>query len=251
MKIYIDLLLLLNVWIDFFLLLFVKLVLRRASSLKRIILASITGGLTTFLVFIKISFIFITILKILLSGILVIIAFDYKNIIYTFKNILYLFIIGVIIGGIAYKIKLGVNNIHLYLMLLVLLTPIMIFIFYKQNKIIKKQYSLYYDVKIVFDNISTSLCGFLDSGNNLYDPITKKPIILVNKRCLKGINKIRSPMYVPIKTVNKSSLIKCYKPNKITINNQHYNNYLIGIVEEKIRIDGVDCLLNNRLMEDL
>ena len=68
---------------------------------------------------------------------------------------------------------------------------------------------------------------------------------------MKGIIHNRSPMYVPVKTVNKNSLIKCYKPEELIINNQKFNNYLIGIVKDKINIDGVNCLLNYKMMEEL
>ena len=251
MKIYIDLLFLLNIWIDFFLLLIVKLTLRRITKITNIIVASLLGSLTTFLVFLNISYITLTILKVLLSVLIVIVAFGYKNIFFTLKNTLYLFMTGIILGGIASYLKININNNVGYLILLIVLTPIGLITYKKQNDLIKKQYSLYYQVKIVFSKLSFLLCGFLDSGNNLYDPITKKPVILVSKSKLKGLNKIRSPMYVPIKTINKSSLIKCYKPDKLMINNKEYNNYLVGLIEDKIFIDGIDCLLNNRLMEEL
>ena len=67
MKVYIDLLFLLNVWIDFCLLILVKLILRRITKLKKIIIASLIGGLTTFAVFLNDTYIIITLIKILLS----------------------------------------------------------------------------------------------------------------------------------------------------------------------------------------
>ena len=141
---------------------------------------------------------------------------------------------------------------HYYLILLIIITPIIVYLFFRQNNIIKRQYKLYYQVKVIFNGVKDIiLCGFLDSGNNLKDPITKKYIIIVNKNKLKGINKIRSPMYVSVKTINSDSLITCYKPDKLFINNKEYNNYLIGLLDKKIFINGVDCLLNNRLLEDI
>ena len=250
MKIYIDLVFLLNVWIDFFLLITVKLVLKRISKLKNIIFASLIGGLITFMVFLNLNYLVISILKVLLSGILVIISFGYQDVFYTIKNMFYLFMIGVIFGGLASLIKINIHYQYLYLFCLII-TPIIIPLFFKQNGIIRKQYRLYYQVDIYFNNILNSFGGFLDSGNNLRDPVTKKPIILVYKNKLKGINKIRSPMYVPVKTINNSSLIQCYKPDKLIINNKEFNNYLIGLSDNKIFIDGIDCLLNNALLEDL
>ena len=251
MKVYIDLLFIFNCWIDFCLLIMVKLTLRRVNKMFSLIIASFFGGLTTFCIFININYIILFVIKIILSLLLVIIAFGYKDISYTFKNFIYLLMYGIILGGLASYLKINSNNKYLYIISVIIMTPIMCFLYYFQNKKIKKIYNLYYDVKILFDDKFLDLCGFLDSGNSLKDPITNKYIIIVNKNKIKGINKIRSPMYVPIKTVNKSSLIKCYKPDELFINNKKYNNYLIGIMEEKISLDGVDCLLNNRLLEDI
>ena len=251
MKVYIDLLFLLNVWIDFCLLILVKLVLRRITKLKKIIIASLIGGLTTFAVFLNVTYIIITLIKILLSSLLVIISFGYRDLSYTFKNMAYLFMMGVILGGVATLLKNNINNRVIYIISIIIITPLIVLLFNYQNKVIKKQYNMYYQVEVLFNKENTALTGFLDSGNNLRDPITRKPIILVYKNKLKGINKIRSPMYVPIKTVNKSSLIKCYKPDKLIINNKEYKNYLVGLIDNKIHIDGIDCLLNNLLLEDL
>ena len=251
MKVYIDLLFLLNVWLDFCLLILVKLVLRRNAKLKNIIIASLIGGLITFIVFLKVKFILITMIKIVLSGLLVIISFGYRDLMYTFKNMAYLFMVGVIFGGIATLLKNNINNNIVYIICLIIITPLLVQLFNHQNKIIKKQYNLYYQVEVLFDNQNTLLSGFLDSGNNLRDPVTKKPIILVYKNKLKGINKIRSPMYVPVTTINKNGLIKCYKPDKLIINHKEYKNCLIGLLDNKIFMDGIDCLLNNILLEDL
>ncbi len=251
MKIYIDLLFLLNAWIDFFLLLSVKFLLRRIVTLKRVLFSSLIGALTTFLIFLNINYYILIILKLIMSVIIVLIAYGYKNIVYTIKNVIYLFMMGIILGGLALYLKDNINNKTLYIALLILLTPIFLYFFYKQNNIIKKQYSLYYQVDIIIGYINQSLCGFLDSGNNLIDPVTKKPIILVSKYKLKGINRIRSPMFIPAKTINKNSLIKCYKPDRLLINQKEYKNYLIGLIDNKLFMDGIDCLLNNRLMEDL
>ena len=251
MKVYIDLLFLFNCWIDFFLLIIVKLTLKRTTFIHKIIIASFIGGITTFCVFLNINYVLLFLIKSLLSVVIVLVAFGYKNVIYTIKNVIYLFMVGIIFGGFASYVKINMHNKYYYLLALVLISPLLVLLFNYQNKKKKNQYNLYYQVKIIFNNKKYLLCGFLDSGNNLKDPITHKYIIIVNKTKLKGINKIRSPMYVPIKTVNNSGLIKCFKPDQLFINNKEYKEYLIGITEQKISLDGIDCLLNNRLLEDL
>ena len=244
--IYIDLLFLLNWWIDFLLLLFVKFVLKRNSKLYRIILGSLFGSITTFFVFLNIHYILLTIIKLLIALIMIIISFGYKNII---SNYLYLFMVSIILAGFLLLIK-DINN-KIYIIGIISLTPLLIFLFYYQNKKLKNQYSLYHTVKIAISSFNLTVTGFLDTGNKLIDPITKKPIILVSKSKLKGLNKIRSPMYVPVKTISGSDIIECYKPDNILIDNNLIKNYLIGKCKTNIKMEGIDCLLNNQLINKI
>ena len=135
--------------------------------------------------------------------------------------------------------------------LLIIIAPIILGIYVYQIKKLKIKQNLYYQVEVVLkNNQEISFCGFLDTANKLRDPITKKRIIIVESNI---INKrfIRSPIYVPYKAVNYSGLLKCFSPKYIIINNQIFDNYLIGIYEGKFNIEGVNCILNYKLMEDL
>jgi len=84
----------------------------------------------------------------------------------------------------------------------------------------------------------------LDTGNNLIDPITKKPVILIDKK--KYTFEIKEFMLVPLHTVSGKDFIKCIKMDKIIINNKEYNKVLLGIIEN-IDLDGIDLILNNKL----
>ena len=248
--VYLDLLFLFNMWIDFFLLLFVKLILKRNVKLYRIIIGSLFGSLTTILVLFNINYIVLTMLKIIISIFMIIISFGYRDIKYLITNFIYLFMVSFILGGILILFKNNYSKLH-YLLIAIFLTPLLIIVFYKQNKKIKIQYALYHSVRIVISSITLNITGFLDSGNKLIDPITKKNIILVSKTKLKGINKIRSPMYVPVKTISGSDLIECYKPDKVIIDGKRINNYLVGRCKTNIKMEGIDCLLNNQLIDIL
>ena len=90
--------------------------------------------------------------------------------------------------------------------------------------------------------------GMIDTGNHLTDPYKKRPVILINK----GFNiKKEKCIYVPYKALNTNGLIKCYIPDKFEVNNKIYNNYLIGISKEKFELSDIDCILPNKLKEEL
>lgn len=250
MIIYIDLLIIVNFLFDFLLLLTVNIALKRYAKIYRLVLASLFGELTLLSLFIPISSIVFTILKIMMGLIMVSIAFGYKNLKYFLYNVIYLYMTSIILGGFIYYLNIEFANIN-YLILL-LIAPLILYIFIKSIKGLKEIKNYYYKVKIMFDNnFELNLTGFLDTGNKLIDPITNKPIILINKKKIKGCINIRSPMYIPYNALNHHGLLECIKPKYILINNQKLTNYLIGLSEESFHLNGVDCLLNYKILEDI
>ena len=155
-----------------------------------------------------------------------------------------------IYGGILYFIKSNINK-YIYVILIILLLPVFSKEIIKYFKNLKTNYSYYYQIKINFKDNIVKLNSFLDTGNKLIDPYTNKGIILVDINKIKKLVKIRSPIYVPYKSLNNSGILKCIKPLSIEINGKIFNNYLIGLSEDNFNIDGIDCILNYKLLEEL
>lgn len=249
MTVYIDLVCIINFIYDFLILLTVSFTLKRNRKIYYYILSSLIGVLSIFLLFLKINNIILFLLKILISIIMVIVAFGYKSIKYTISNIIYFYMTSIILAGFLYLIKGNNFNFNLNYIVLLIIGPIILFIYYKSNKKLKNTYSDYYKIKIVFDNIEYNLVSFYDNGNNLKDPISRKSIIIVGNNRLEKIYNIRSPVYVSVITVKGTHLMKCFKPSYIILNDKKIYNYLIG--ESSIKFsDGVECLLNKSLKED-
>lgn len=249
MTVYIDLVCIINFIYDFLILLTVSFTLKRNRKIYYYILSSLIGVLSIFLLFLKINNIVLFLLKILISIIMVIVAFGYKSIKYTISNIIYFYMTSIILAGFLYLINGNNSNFNLNYIVLLIVGPIILFIYYKSNKKLKNTYSDYYKIKIVFDNIEYNLVSFYDNGNILKDPISRKSIIIVGNNRLEKIYNIRSPVYVPVITVKGTHLMKCFKPSYIILNDKKIYNYLIG--ESSIKFsDGVECLLNKSLKED-
>ena len=230
------------------LLMTVNITLKRNTSFKRILLASIFGAFTTLVIFLNITKYLLLIIKIILGIIMLLITFSYHNIKYFLSNIMYLYMTSVILAGFLYFLKIEFNNLAYPLSLSI--APIILYLYIKEQKHLKKVVNYYKKVIITFKNNKTlELNGFLDSGNKLKDPITNKYIILVNKSVLKGIYNIRSPIYVPINTINKHSLLPCISIKNIIVDNKLYNNYLLGLSDEFREFDNINCLLNYHLWE--
>ncbi len=249
MKIYIDLLFILNFIYDFLLLVTVSVTLKRSAKLKRLIFGSITGALSTFIILLPLNKYILFFLKIFTGFIMLLITFSFKNIKYFINNLIYLYMSSVILAGFLYFLKIEFNNLSYILILF--LAPIILYLYIKEQKQLKKVVNYYKKVLITFKNNTTlELKAFIDSGNRLKDPITHKYIILINKKRLKGIYNIRSPMYVPINTVNQKSLLECISIKNIIVDNKTYNNYLLGLSENFKGFDEVECLLNAHLLEE-
>ncbi len=176
------------------------------------------------------------------------IAFKYKNIRYFLTNILYTYILSILLGGLIYLFNSKVTlNIYLNYLVIIILSIEVMTLYIKENKKIKNTYNNYYKVDIYFkDKEKISLIGFLDTGNNLYDPYKKRPIILVDKKYQKEDRFI----LVPYHTINGEGLLKCIKPEKVYIEKIGYkNNLLVAFSSSPSTINGVEVLLHKDLMK--
>ncbi len=262
MKIYIDLIILLNFFLDFILLLSVNIILRRNVSIKKIVLGALIGGLSIVFLFTKISSTMLFAFKILISILMVLTTFSYRNFKYMFNNLIYLYLLSIILGGFLYYVNnelsyknVGLiffhNGISINLFLVVILSPIIITIYVFKSRKLKEEYSKEYEVDITFLNNKTiNLTGFLDTGNNLYDPYKKRPIVIINKEVLGNYNP--RCILVPCITVKSKEFIKCFKIKKIVINGKEIEDEcLIGISDNKFKIEGVDLLLHKKIIKEI
>jgi stage II sporulation protein GA (sporulation sigma-E factor processing peptidase) len=247
----------LNFFFDFILLLSVCILLKRKVSVYRLLMGSFIGGISILFLFINVSSLQLFLFKILISIVMLLVTFKYKSFIYTFKNFIYLYSASMILGGFLYFLniefsykKIGIvfinQGLSINFIFLVLFAPFIIYIYIKQGKWLKNNYNNYYNITIIYNNKSYDLTAFLDTGNNLIDPITLKPVILIDKQI-----KCDKFFYIPYKVVNNKGLIKCFKADKVIINNKVINKVIVGIMNDKIKMDGINCLLNKKLLEEI
>lgn len=245
MRIYIDLFFLFNTIMDIIIITSVSILLKRNTTYKRILISSLLGGISSLMLFTSINRLLLELITIIL---MVTIAFKYKNIRYFLTNILYTYILSILLGGLIYLFNSKVTlNIYLNYLVIIVLSIEVMTLYIKENKKIKNTYNNYYKVDIYFkDKEKISLIGFLDTGNNLYDPYKKRPIILVDKKYQKEDKFI----LVPYHTINGEGLLKCIKPEKVYIEKIGYkNNLLVAFSSSPSTINGVEVLLHKDLMK--
>lgn len=111
----------------------------------------------------------------------------------------------------------------------------------------KLNYNNYYKVDLWYKNKEYKFNAFLDTGNKLYDPYKKRPIILVRTNKIKFA--YEDSILVPYKTACGNSILKCLIADKIVIdNNYEVSNVLFGKSNEDFEIDGINMILHNEII---
>lgn len=245
MRIYVDLFFLFNTIMDFIIIFGVCILLKRKNNIFRMILASFIGGIASLLLFSNVSKIIIEIIMII---IMMLIAFGYKDIRYVLKNIIYTYLLSTLLGGLIYLFNIKVSNSTFFTYLIIIIIAIEVVILYiKESRKIESIYNNCYKVDIYFkDKEKLSLTGFVDTGNNLYDPYKKRPIILIANKYLRE----EDYLLVPYHTVSGGGLLKCIKPAMIYIEGVGYKkNVLVGFSDSPNFIDGIDVILHKDVMK--
>ena len=258
---YLDVVIVINFVFDLFLLVCVNHLLKRNTRFIRMVIASLFGGISILALFISFNSFTLFLFKMFISIIMILISFGYKDIVYTFKNFIHLYLCSMVLGGFMYFLNIqfsysnqglifAYNGLSVNVIGMFILGPLILISYIKENKSLKLNYNNYYKCELYMDKKhKISMNAFLDTGNKLRDPYSNKSIILVYSDLLANYE--GNPLYVPYNTLNNHGLLKCYKPYMIVINNRSTKNFLVGVSEKKIGIDGVDCIINNQIMEDL
>ena len=108
MKVYIEVVIIINFIIDFILLFGLCLLLRRQTNLKRLLLASLIGSITILSFYFKLPSYYLALIKVLTSLVMVIICCKFNNLRYTFKNLFYLYTLSIFLGGTIYLISTNI-----------------------------------------------------------------------------------------------------------------------------------------------
>lgn len=250
--VYVDLLVIQDLVYNYVILLGVSLLLTRITNLKKIFLSAVIGTIPLIFLFLNINNQLNFLISFIFSIIMSIISFSFKDIIYTIKNIFYMYTTSIFIAGAINLININflptINNSVLNIIILIIIAPIITFIYIKSISKFKESYSNYYRVDIYLkENEKLTLTAFLDTGNKLIDPYKGRPIILVRKSLINVDD--QKILLVPYNTLNNNDLLNCIIPKKIYIHDIGYKtNFLIGLMEE-VNIEGVDCILNSKLLE--
>jgi len=250
--VYIDLLVIQDLLMNYIVLYATGIILNRITKFNKIFFASTIGNISLIFLFCNINNYIVNIISLLFSIIMSLIAFSYKDIVYTIKNVIYMYLISIFLAGSIYLINTSflpqINNYIINVIVLLIISPIITYLYTLSITKIKNNYSNYYQLDIYLkDKPKITINAFLDTGNKLSDPYTNSPIILVSKKLILG--NLSNSILVPYNTIDNHGLLKCYKPEKIFIHKVGYRKKVLIAPIDEIGIEGADCILNQKLLE--
>lgn len=239
---YIEDIVVINFIIDLILLETCSSILKINVRKYRLILSSLIGELSIIYYFVSFNNIVLLIFKTILCLVMSLVAFGYNDYKTFIKNVTYYYILNFFLGGILFYFKSnGLIDYSYYLLLIPIFMKIYKYFAYN----LKNYLRLKHKVTIYLNNGKILyLNGYMDSGNSLIEPYSNRKVIIINYKNLK-----ENYYYVPYKTIDNSSLIKCFNPKKVYIDGLgERNDISVGVINK--RFIGFNCLLNYKLMEE-
>lgn len=271
MVVYIDILLVVNLYINYFLIRGTALLLRRNITVKRRILASFIGALMALIILLPaLPFWLTSIIKAISSIVIVLAAFGKAKPPQMIINILCFLIISFIYAGLMLALWLFVAPFGMFFrngtayfdipmiavaIFTVLAYTVVRFVHYVMTR--KNLSITVKEIKIINGGNEVQLEGIADTGNSLCDPFSGKPAIICNIAYISAIvphnitayfnndmADIDSLRLVPYSTIMGESLIPVFFADKIIIGDKPVDA-VVGVCNKPI---GTQCLFNPELI---
>lgn len=231
MIVYIDILLLVNFIVNLFILHVTAQTLRKREKLMWMCISSALGSLYVLTVIYP-SLVYMSRIpfKLLIVIIMILIGFREKSILFNIKASLIFILYSILLAGMCLLIQIN-NSVDMSFDIIIinfpyeklLLSVMVIYIFIYRLMIFvgdrKEVSTLIYTIDVIYKNHKHTIKAFLDTGNELREPATNLPVLIVEKDTLKDILLEKNNTYcVPYTVVNGSSgMLMGFKPEYINI----------------------------------
>ncbi len=186
------------------------------------------------------------------------VTFGIKPIKQFIKRLFFLFAITFLFGGVTYAIYIffdkdiliysnGIIYFDVDMTFLVICSVISYFVITLITKYTDKKSSKNKEYYVTIENSgkTVSCIGLMDTGNNLREPFSDYPVIMADKSIFNQLYTDETLRIIPISTVNGESIIKAFKPQKITIENFITDKVYIG--ESAVALGEYKIILNINL----
>ncbi|MCH5206366.1 MAG: sigma-E processing peptidase SpoIIGA [Oscillospiraceae bacterium] len=272
MTIYADVLVILNLYINYFLIRSTALLLRREVSAKRCLPGALLGALGALVILLpELPFVVVALEKIALGAIITFAVFGKQKPADFAVCALFFLVVSFIFAGLAMALWTfaapygmvyanGVFSFNIPLAAIAAFTAAAYFTIrlvryfsdrrLRQNRICS--------VMISADGVEVTLKGLCDTGNELRDIFTGKPVIVCELKKISGIVPQNISDYlggkfsgegirlIPCKTVSSETLLPVFKAEKILIDGKAADA-MIGVTQNALGED-IDCILDPKII---
>ena len=279
MSIYLDIILLENLLMNYIILFATGIVMKRRIKHTRIIISSLIGSVYAILIYLKVTTIASNIImKITLSISMVWLAFSEENYKMLLKDLLMFYLVSFIFGGCSFALiyfispeNVKMNNgvlVGLYPLKVTLIAGVVAFVViqiaFKMTKNKLSTNDMLCQIEIYFDGKKEKVKMLIDSGNMLKDPINGYPVIVVERdkivkilpeKLIQFLTKIEGGEVLNTQNeyMSKIRLIPFASLGK-------QNGMLVGIKVEKVKVffkekeeyiyDVIVGIYNNKITKD-
>ena len=286
--IYVDILLFINIFVNYFLLLTTSLIMKTKVRKIRILAGAFVGGLFSLSVFLpQLNAILSILFRAFIALTLVLITFGYKTVSFYFKHFLTLFMSTFLFAGLMSAIwiifrtdSLVYINSAIYfdvnIFVLIISSVVCYILIYIAQKFFKKKTPLSLKYDITVEACSKKVLGkaMLDTGNNLTDFFTGYPVIICTSNFVRNLipeeitdilenkridlitneewrKKVRLINY---STVSGKSTMIAFRPDRVILKDYHKTHeadevYIAVNTSQKYINENFDALLNGAIFE--
>ncbi len=265
MVIYIDVLIVINIYITYFILKATAKLLHSGYKLSRLIAASVLGGISAITAVIPLSFIWALLLRFTLTVGITLTAFGFsgiKNLL--IRSVMNLISAALVCGGTVLLRETTGNDFfaaargYAYLdvsilTLIIATTAVYIIIVLLRRKADIPSEDELITVKIRQGNKTAVVTAYPDSGNNLRDYFSGKPVIICRR---EKIESLMPPMekskLIPFSSVGGSGIVTAFKPDNVTLCRENGEektvDVLIGTGGDSLEKEDFDAILNPKIL---
>lgn len=238
MEIYIDIYLLENIIINLFLLLLTFRLLRFDYKKRNVYLAALLGAIYGLVIFCNVKILSSVGVKILVPAIMIYVSMEKRSFKVILKSLVVFFMLAFMLSGICFG-TVQMQNTYLIgqefiiknnSAKFIVLSVAVIFIVITRVADLLKDRALIknflYDIYITEGTRTVLVKGFLDTGNELREPVTNLPCIIVENTYFNQFKIAEDKKFIiKYDTINEIGEIKGFKGQNVIIRNEEENTW--------------------------
>lgn len=263
MVVYIDILLMENFIVNYFLLLITAKTLKFRVSIMRVLISSILGSMYIFTMLIKeLRWLTMLPVKICIAFFMVLIMLNTTSFFYKVKGFIIFILYSMTLSGVCLFLsnsevvselsKTAIINFNYKELLLSLI--LLFLILNRIYNVIKDGIcveQLIYSIDVIYKDKIFSVKAFLDTGNELREPITHLPVIVIEESILDGIEiSEKEKYYIKYKDVSGNlGKLLAFKPSYVVLHEKDKlknKEFIIAITKTKLSAENAYNALLSR-----